>query len=551
MPRPVYQAVAEGLIQLGVNVVFGVVGSGNFHITNALCSAGARFVPARHEGGAITMADAWARVTGRIGVCTVHQGPGLTNTITGLVEATKSRTPLLVLAASTSRGSVFSNFRLDEECLIKAVGASVEYLYNPETALDDALRAWRRAYLESRPVVLLMPLDVQQAETRATFRKDPIPPITIRSRPSDDDISKAIALIAKAKRPLILAGRGAIISGAREAIEKLADRIGALLTTTAVANGLFAKNPWYLGICGGFSTPTAVNLMKEADLVLVFGASLNFWTMRHGRLLNPEATIIQIDSDPSALGRQYNISLGILADARATAETLLDALEDFSASSIWRTPEIKEAISRSSWKYIPYDDASDGEHIDPRTLTIALDEMLPKDRVIATDSGHFMGFPIMYLTVTDEVGFVFTQAFQSIGLGLATALGASIAMPDRLTIAAVGDGGFLMGLSELETVARLRPRMLIVVYNDNAYGAEALHFGPLGFPVDTVTFPDVDFASLARSLGIPAITVRSINDLGPLSEWCRNGAEGCFLVDAKVVPNVVSGEWFNLAFEGH
>lgn len=551
MLRPVHEAVAELLVRLGATDVFGVVGSGNFHITNALCASGARFLPARHEGGAITMADAWARVTGRVGVCTVHQGPGLTNTTTGLVEATKSRTPLLVLAASTSRGSIFSNFRLDEEHLVEAVGAGVEYLYTPETALADALRAWRRATFETRPVVLLMPLDVQQAKISATVREDPVFPLSLLARPSDDVVSKAAALLAEASRPLILAGRGAVISGAREAIEELADRTGALLATTAVANGLFAGNPWYLGISGGFSTPTAVRLMGEADLVLVFGASLNAWTLRHGRLLDRRAAIVQVDSEASALGKQYDITLGLVGDARATAEALLQSLDGRSTCSTWRTPEIREAIRTSAWRHVPYQDASDSEHIDPRTLTIALDRMLPQDRIIATDSGHFMGFPIMYLTATDATGFVFTQAFQSIGLGLATALGASLAIPERLTIAAAGDGGFLMGLSELETAARLRPRMLILIYNDNAYGAEALHFGSAGYPVDTVTFPDVDLAGLARSIGIPAITVRSLDDLRPLADWCRNGAEGCFLVDAKVVPTVVGGEWFTMAFQGH
>lgn len=551
MVKPVYQAVAELLVSLGVTDVFGVVGSGNFHITNALCAQGARFIPARHEGGAITMADAWGRVTGRVGVCTVHQGPGLTNTITGLVEATKSRTPLLVLAADTSRGAIFSNFRLDQAHVIEASGAVVEHLYTAETAPADALRAWRRASLERRPVVLMMPLDVQQATTAETIQASSLPPVSTCARPSDRDVVEVARRLRDARRPLILAGRGAVISGARDVLEELADRTGALLATSAVANGLFAGNPWYLGITGGFSTPTAVELMGQADLVLVFGASLNSWTLRHGTLLNRQATVIQVDADASALGKQYDIALGLVGDARATAEALLTALEGHTADSSWRTPEICEAIGKSGWRHVAYQDASDGEQIDPRTLTIALDEVLPRDRVIATDSGHFMGFPIMYLGVHDAPGFVFTQAFQSIGLGLATAIGASVAMPERLTVAAVGDGGLLMGLSELETVARLRPRVLILVYNDRAYGAEALHFGPAGEPVDTVTFPDVDFAALANALGMPAVTVRTLADLQPVSEWCRDGAPGCFLVDAKVVPSVVGGGWFTMAFQGH
>src|ERR687892_2589189 len=125
--------------------------------------------------------------------------------------------------------------------------------------------------------------------------------------------------------------------------------------------------------------------------------------------------------------------------------------------------------------------------MDPRTLSIRLDDLLPRDRLVAIDSGHFMGWPAMYVDVPDPQGFVFTQAFQSIGLGLASAIGAAVAQPDRLTVAALGDGGALMAAGELETAARLRLPLLAVVYNDPAYGAEVHHFGPDGQPLDTVT----------------------------------------------------------------
>src|SRR5205814_1679013 len=144
------------------------------------------------------------------------------------------------------------------------------------------------------------------------------------------------------------------------------------------------------------------------------------------------------------------------------------------------------------WRDVPFSDETGLGRIDPRTLSIALDDLLPAARVVAVDSGNFMGYPSMYLSVPDERGFCFTQAFQSVGLGLATAIGAALAQPDRVPVAALGDGGFLMGISELDTVVRLGLPMVIVVYNDAAYGAEVHHFGPDGYPLDTVTFPDTD-----------------------------------------------------------
>ena len=203
-----------------------------------------------------------------------------------------------------------------------------------------------------------------------------------------------------------------------------------------------------------------------------------------------------------------------------------------------------------TWQSAPYEDAGDGAHIDPRTLSIALDAVLPAERTVATDSGHFMGFPAMYLRVPDAHGFVFTQAFQSVGLGLATAIGAAIARPDRLTIAALGDGGALMALPELETVARLALRLLIVVYNDAAYGAEVHHFGPHGASLDLVRFPDVDFAALGRAAGLEGTTVRQSSDLWEVESWLARGAKRPLIVDAKVVPTVVA-EWLEEAFRGH
>jgi len=548
-PRPVWQAVAELLGALGVRHVFGLVGSGNFHITNALVAAGAHFIAARHEGGAVTMADAYARVTGEVGVCTVHQGPGLTNTLTGLTEAAKSRTPLLVLAADTARAAVHSNFRIDQAQLVASVGAVPERLYTPESALADAARAWWRARVGRRPVALMMPLDVQAAPYpgEVTIPQFPAPePV----RPSARAAGAAAELLARARRPLIIAGRGAVIAGARDVLERLADRVGALLATSA-ANGLFAGNPWYLGIAGGFAPPAAAELMRQADVVAAFGASLNMWTTRHGKLIGPGAAVIQVDHEAEAIGAHRRVDLAVVGDVR---ETALDLLEELGRREVsgpgWRTPEVAAAIRAGAWRNVPYQDAATGGRVDPRTLTIALDEVLPPDRTVVTDSGHFMGFPAMYLRVPDAKGFVFTQAFQAVGLGLATAIGAAVAAPGRLTVAALGDGGALMGLSELETVARLGLKMAVVVYNDAAYGAEVHHFGPQGAPLDTVRFPDVDFAALGRAAGLAGLTVRRVEDLGPLRDWVEAGMPKPILVDAKIVPTVVA-EWLEEAFRGH
>jgi thiamine pyrophosphate-dependent acetolactate synthase large subunit-like protein len=199
---------------------------------------------------------------------------------------------------------------------------------------------------------------------------------------------------------------------------------------------------------------------------------------------------------------------------------------------------------------VPFTDESYGGRIDPRALTIALDDLLPAERVVAVDSGNFMGYPSMYLSVPDQDGFTFTQAFQSIGLGLASAIGSAVARPDRLTVAALGDGGALMGISELETAVRLGLPMVIVVYNDDAYGAEVHHFGPDGHPLETVMFPPADIAAIARGFGCTGITVRGPGDLAPVRAWLEGERDRPLLIDAKVTAGRGSW-WLEEAFRGH
>jgi len=176
--------------------------------------------------------------------------------------------------------------------------------------------------------------------------------------------------------------------------------------------------------------------------------------------------------------------------------------------------------------------------------------MLPSERIVAIDSGNFMGYPSMFLSVPDDDGFCFTQAYQSIGLGLASAIGSAIARPDRLTVAALGDGGALMGISELETAVRLGLSMVIVIYDDEAYGAEVHHFGPEGDSLDTVRFPPADLAAIARGYGCDAVTVRSAADLEPVRGWLESRPSHPMVIDAKVTPDLAAW-WLEEAFRGH
>lgn len=582
----VAEAVGRVLAAAGAEVVFGVVGSGNFHVTNALVRHGARFVAARHEGGAATMADAYARMSGKFAVVSVHQGPGFTNAITGIAEAAKSRTPMIVLAGEATDAR--SNFAMDQEAVARAVGAVSLRVSDPDTAGRCALEAFRVATEERRTVLLNLPLDVQAAEAGESWERleqaagqlrdrpspapSPAPSDTPSGTPMDalpdvlpEEVAALGRLLVESRRPVFVAGRGA--RHARRELEELADSVGALLATSAVARGLFRGSPWDLDVSGGFATPLAAELIRGADLVVGWGCGLNMWTTRHGSLIGPGAKVVQVDLERAAVGRHVPADLGVVGDVARVARTAREAIERAgpraAAASMeegraavgpergYRSAAVAGRVRQEGrWRAVPYTDESGGGRIDPRTLTIGLDDLLPQERIISTDSGNFMGYPAMLLEVPDEAGFCFTQAFQAVGLGLATAIGAAVARPDRLPVAALGDGGALMSAAELETVVRLGLPMLVVVYDDEAYGAEVHHFGPHGHPLDTVRFPPADLAAIARGHGFDAVTVTEPADLAGVASWLTGPRDRPLLVHAKVTRERPSW-WLEEAFRGH
>jgi len=538
----VAEAVGRALVERGVGQVFGVVGSGNFHVTNAMVDAGARFVAARHEGGAATMTDAYSRMSGEVAALTVHQGCGLTNAVTGITEAAKSRTRMVVLAPAATQP--LSNFYVDQETLATSVGAVPMWVGSADTAVADTVAAVDAA-LTRRTVILNLPLDVQPLEV-SDFPALPALPDPDPPAPGDGDLALLVEALDRSERPVFVAGRGSRGSGCRQALEELAGATGALLATSAVAKGLFNGNDWYLDVSGGFSSPLAAELIKDADLIVGWGCALNMWTMRHGRLIGEGTRVIQVDDDPDAIGAQRPVAEGVIGDVGATAQA---ALGQVRGSSGYRSEEVRGRIaSEVRWRDVPYEDDSTGDRVDARTLSIALDDILPSERVLSVDSGNFMGYPSMYLSVPDEWGFCFTQAYQSIGLGLATAIGSALAQPDRLPVAALGDGGGLMSIAEMDTVVRLGLPMVVVVYNDEAYGAEVHHFGPEGHDLDIVEFPPTDIASIARGFGFEAITVRQVADLDPVAKWVDGDRAKPLLIDAKVTSH--ASWWLEEAF-GH
>lgn len=546
----VAEVVGSTLAQLGAGHVFGVVGSGNFAVTNALRKAGVPYTAARHEGGAATMADAYARMSGRVGIVTTHQGCGLTNAVTGIGEAAKSRTPLIVLTAEAAPSAVRSNFRMDQDGLARSVGAVAERIHSPKSAVSDTIRAYRTAVRDRRTVVLSMPIDLLSAP--APDSAAPVQALGPAQAvvPSAEAVERLVEALRTAQRPVFVAGRGA--RGAGPQIAALAEACGALVATSAVAHGLFHDDPFSLGISGGFSSPFTAATISDADLIVGWGCALNMWTMRHGSLIGPQATVVQVDLENSELGANRPIDLGVLGDSGETADATLALLQasGHTATGLRTSAMADEIAAHARWNTVEAEDLSTAETIDPRVLSRELDEILPAERIVSIDSGNFMGYPSAYLRVPDEFGFCFTQAFQSVGLGLATAVGAATARPDRLPVLGTGDGGFLMAIAELETAVRLGLPLVVIVYNDSAYGAEVHHFDAPDEALEVVRFPLTDIASIARGHGAEGVVVRSREDLDAVRTWVDGPQDRPLVIDARIASD--GGAWWLAeAFKGH
>jgi thiamine pyrophosphate-dependent acetolactate synthase large subunit-like protein len=546
---PVWREVARAIADIGATRCFGLVGGANFKVTLALTELGLDFIAARHEGGAVSMADVAARLTHHLTVVSVTAGPGLTNAITGIGEAAKSDTPLLVLAGDVVMGDKHSAFAFDQAGLVGAVGGEWRQIANPSTAYADTWAAASLALRERKPVVLSLPVDVQEVQVARTLGKKH-PPLTPRPPVDAAKLDEMIATIRTAKRPLILAGHGAVVAAAQPLLVELADRLGALLATSLQAHGMFSGHPWNLGVAGGFSSKATAELASQSDLILAFGMSLNMWTTKKGKLISSYAQLVQVDVEKGRIGLHRPVDLELEGDASAVATALLRALDEEPVEHIgWRTPDVAAVMNAKSNRNLGYEDTSDADHIDPRTLSKAVDDMLPKDRTVVVDGGHFVGWVTRYLSVPDYKGWCIPIAFQSIGLGLAGAIGAATAQPDRLTVLAVGDGGFLMSIAELESAVRLKRNICIFIYNDSAYSAEVHHFGPEGYSASVAQFPVTDFAAIARGYGGDGVVVRTLADLDALKSWVDHGAQGVFVVDGRINPKLIA-DWYSEMFTG-
>ncbi|MBO3085678.1 thiamine pyrophosphate-binding protein [Cellulomonas fengjieae] len=528
-----------------VDHVFGVMGNGNAYFLDALTrQTDADFVPVRHEAGAVVAADAFHRSSGRLAAATTTYGAGFTNTLTALAEAVQAHVPL-VLVVGDEPTSGPRPWDVDQIAMASAVGART-YTVGRTDAAATTVIAVEHALTYRVPTVLAIPYDVATLDTGGV-PETPTPrlpaPLAVRGEFAHGVVREIAAALATARRPLLLAGRGAWLAGAGEALGALADATGALTTTTALGRGIFPRNEFDLGVAGGFGAEEAMALVREADVAVVVGAALNQFTMRFGELFAPGCRLFQVDVAPAAT--HPHVSGYVRGDAAVVAGAILGELT--GAPSGWR-----ESVDLTTARQHDAGDgiAADGR-LDPRSAAARLAELLPEDRVVVSDGGHFLGWSNMYWPVSapDRMVMVGT-AFQSIGLGFPSVVGAALARPEATVVLTTGDGGGLMALSDLESAVRVAGgRGIAVVWNDGAYSAEVHLYGRKGLAPDPMLIPEVDFAAVATALGAEGVAVCSVEDLEVLTTWsARPPADRPFLLlDLRISGAVVAPFWEEIA----
>ncbi|MBS0023410.1 thiamine pyrophosphate-binding protein [Microbacterium paraoxydans] len=528
-----------------VDAVFGVMGNGNAYFLDALeKQTDAVFTAVRHEQGAVVAADAHFRASGRIAAGTSTYGAGFTNTITALAEAVQAHVPL-VLVVGDEPTSGPRPWDVDQIALASAVGART-YTVGRADAAATTVIAVEHALTYRVPVVLAIPYDVAALEA-GDVPPAPSPrlpaPLAPRGEFAEGMLDEIAEALRGAERPFLLAGRGAWLSGAGAALGELAALTGALTASSALGRGIFPEPRYDLGVTGGFGADGAMELVRTADVAVVFGASLNQFTMRFGELFAPGTRVFQVDVAPAAT--HAHVGGFVRADARLAAEALVARLTASAATAghahrPWRE-RVDVAAART---YEPGDELAPDGRLDPRSAARRIAELLPEDRVVVSDGGHFIGWANMYWPVAapDRMMMVGT-AFQSIGQGWPSVVGAALARRDSTVVLTSGDGGGLMAIADLESAVRAAGgRGMAVVWNDAAYGAEVNLYGLKGLAEGPMRIPEVDFAAFGAAVGAEGVVVRTLADLDRLATWsAEDPAERRFLLlDLRISGDVIA-----------
>jgi acetolactate synthase-1/2/3 large subunit len=540
-----YEAIAQSLKAEGMTDFFGLMGDGNMWLWGALCRDPAiKAYATRHESMAVSAADGYARTTGKVGVCMVTCGPGLTQCGTSLIAAYRGRTPVVIIAGEIKPGAKNKTQSMDQRRFAEASYARFHTVTSLDNMAEEIAEAFYTARVHRVPVVLNLPMDLQEDDLDWDYEYRPstdfLPPRM--ETPSAEALAPVIEKLIAAERPVIIAGRGARASGAKEAIIELADRVGALLATSLQGKGYFAGQPWDVGIAGAFASAPSEQLLADADFVLGVGAELGYYTTEGG-LLFPSAVVARIDI--KAMPEEIGVIPGLYVqgDGRKSVAAINEAL----AARQVRKQGLRTAATRAVLETPAHRFDTPADGLDPRALARALGEGLPKGVLLTCGAGHFFSWIGMYTPLPDGAEIQYSYNFGAVGQGIGVAIGTGAANPQRQHVAVEGDGSLMFNLQELETIVRHKMQMVLIVWNDAGYGAEVHKLVAKGFDEKLAQWESPNFVALAKAFGGDGVMLDKVSDIGgAVAQGLRQG--GLYLIDARVSPKTPTDPYAKVYF---
>ncbi|MFC0611063.1 sulfoacetaldehyde acetyltransferase [Scopulibacillus daqui] len=526
------EAIVETLLAEGVEHITGILGSAFMDMLDLLPAAGIKFIPVRHEQNAAHMEDAYTRMTGKAGVVVGQNGPGITNMVTSVAAANMAHTPMVVISPSAGTTSLgWDGFQeCDQVSVFKPITKATVRVPHPSRAADCLRTAFRLAYAERGPVLYDIPRDYFYGEIEDYILEPHQYRAELRSCGSIESIEKAVEILAEAKRPVIISGRGAVDADGIDAVKDIAEYLTAPVAASYMHNDAFpADHPLAVGPIGYMGSKAAMNIVKDADVLLAIGTRLSvFGTLPCYDIdyFPKHAKIIQIDINPKHIARPHHVEAAIVGDAKAASEEIYKRLKEKKPRvQVDKERMAKVADEKRKWEEERVKLAmAEGSPINPRRALLEISRAIPENTVVTSDIGNTSSTANAYFDFTQSRKHIAALTFGNCGFAYPAALGAKIADPDSPVIAIVGDGAWGMSLHEVSTAVEQKLPVVACVFNNGAWCAEKKN--QVDFYNNRFIGADIegpDFAEVAKAMGANGITIDRPEDIkGAIEEAIKS-----------------------------
>jgi len=537
------EAFVETLVAQKVDTCFGIVGSAFMDALDLFPDAGIRFVSVQHEQNAAHMADGYARISGKHGVCIAQNGPGISNFVTGMAAAYWAHSP--VVALNPEAGTMTKGLGGFQEVpgqgnqmeMFKPVTKYIGEVNNANRMAEITSRAFDYAMSERGPVAVNIPRDFFYHTANYKINK---PNVVEKGAGGPESLATAVELIANAKNPVILAGGGVVMGNAMESVKALAEHLNVGVCTTYLHNDSFpCDHPLSMGNLGYLGHKSAMKAIHDADLVIALGTRLSpFGTLpQYGFDYFPKkAKIVQVEADARRIGLVRSVDAAVNGCVNQASKELLARLKDRTLASTANADSRRAALAqmKSEWETeltAMTEDTTLCEpgKMRPRQMLRELEKAMPRDAMVATDIGNVCSVSNGYLRFPQGPSFLAAMTYGNCGYSFPAAMGAKVAAPDRPAISYVGDGAWGMSLNEVLTCVRETIPTTAVVFHNKQWGAEkknqVLWFGDRYVGVNLKN--DFSYAEISRSMSAEGITVDHLDQVGDaLRQSVQNQKEG-------------------------